>query len=197
MNAFTQDRTRGLSLLKRLPILMTGLVLSGLLVGTTSGLIVDGLEPQAGHSSGTGSVKVAEVEPELEVTEQGTLRDLVTPEFRDDYDAYMADQSNRKRFVMALQQGLDVVSGSSTESGVQDVLAYGFDRDHVWITASYADLSRGLVWGAVAWCKRYVPAWACNAAGNWMNSMARGYAPLSNHGVWGAIYWNRYTGGRW
>lgn len=155
---------------------------------TSTGMVLDA------HGAPTG--------PEgLEPETQGSLRDYVSADYRDEFDAYMADPRARTRFLGALQAGFDQQqkpeTGSITGGSVQNVLAYGFDRDHVWVTASYADMARGLIWGAVAWCKRYAPAWACQAAGNWLTNMAKGWGAANNHGVWGAIYWNRYTGGRW
>lgn len=143
--------------------------------------------------SANGAPRNAEgLKPEVE----GSLADFVDPAHRKEFEAMMADPGQRSKFFEAFQGGLATASG--TEGGdVRNVLAYGFNRDHVWVTASYADMARGLIWGAVNYCKRYVPAWVCNAAGNWLTSLARGYAPMSNHGVWGALYWNRYTGGRW
>jgi hypothetical protein len=159
-----------------------------------------GESPKTGVSQ-TGIEHVAE--PKLTVEEGGSLRDLVADKDKAKFDKFMADPENRTEFVTAFQAGIDKAKGETTgakpnTSGtVQNILAYGFDRDHVWVTASYADMARGLIWGAVQYCKRYVPGWVCDAAGRWLSSMAQGYAPLSNHGVWGALYWNRYTGGRW
>jgi hypothetical protein len=159
-----------------------------------------GAPPKPGTSP-AGIEHVAE--PKLTVEEGGSLRDLVADEDKAKFDKYMANPKNRTEFVMAFQAGIDKAKGETTgtkpntQGNVQNILAYGFDRDHVWVTASYADMARGLVWGAVQYCKRYVPGWVCDAAGRWLSRMAQGYAPLSNHGVWGALYWNRYTGGRW
>jgi hypothetical protein len=139
----------------------------------------------------------------LKVADSGTLRDLIPEHDRGEFDQYMADPNHRATFVDAFQAGLngekpqDSTASLNSSSTAQNVLAYGFDRDHIWITASYADIAKGLITGAVAYCKTRVPAIICTAAGNWLKSLANGYAPLNSHGVWGAVYWNRYAGGRW
>lgn len=130
----------------------------------------------------------------LQAQSTGALRDYVDVAHRAAFDQYMADPTNRTTFLQAFQGG---VNRMSAHSGVQNVLAYGWSGDHVWVTASYADMARGAIWIAVNYCSRYVPSFICNAAGNWLSSLAQGYAPWSNHGVWGALYWNHYTGGRW
>ncbi len=88
-----------------------------------------------------------------------------------------------------------VVQAANTASAVP-ALAYGFNG-HVWMTASYADIAKGLISGAVRFCKTRLPGWLCTYLGNIVTNWARGWAPLSNHGVWGAVYWNRVEGGRW
>lgn len=183
---------------------VAAVVLTTLLTVT---LTEDREQPQPASTS-TGMVLDAQGAPtspdDLVPETQGNLRDYVTAEHRDDFDAYMADPRARTRFLGALQAGFDQHTkttnpntDATTGGSVQNVLAYGFSRDHVWVTASYADMARGAIWGAVAWCKRYAPAWACQAAGNWLTSIARGWGSANNHGVWAAIYWNRVTGGRW
>lgn len=132
------------------------------------------------------------LEPEV----AGSLRDFVSEKHKNDFDALMADPEDRSEFFVSFQDGLDSSSGGQAKGTVQNVLAYGYDNG-IWITASYADMARGLIWVAVNYCKRYVPAWACNAAGNWLTSMARGYAPANDHGIWGKVTWRGYTGGRW
>lgn len=81
------------------------------------------------------------------------------------------------------------------------ILAQGWDRDHYWITASYADMSRGAIWAAVYACKRSgkVPPWLCQYAGDKLSKWARGWGSAKNHGVWGAVYpyRGRLAGGRW
>jgi cytochrome bd-type quinol oxidase subunit 1 len=96
----------------------------------------------------------------------------------------------------------DVSPGlSATDASIQTVLSYGANWDHVWMTASYADMARGAIWGAVAYCKYRVPSlsWLCQRIGDTLSSWARGYPAISNHGVWGAVYWApvKITGGRW
>lgn len=160
-----------------------------------------GFDTSSKTSSSPASLEQV-AEPQLTVEEGGPLRDLVAEEDKPQFDQYMADPENRTEFILAFQAGIDQAQGktetqTNTPGNAQNILAYGFDRDHVWVAASYAEMARGLIWGAVQYCKRYVPGWVCDAGGRWLSSMAQGYAPMSNHGVWGALYWNRYTGGRW
>lgn len=132
----------------------------------------------------------------LKVADAGSLRDLIPEGDLPEFDQFMADPDNRANFIDAFQRGLDGEKASDS-GAVRSVLAYGFDRDHVWVTASYSDIAKGLITGAVAFCKTRIPAVICTAAGNWLKSLAKGYAPMNSHGVWGAVYWNRYAGGRW
>lgn len=127
---------------------------------------------------------------------KGSLREFVPERHRPSFDAMMSNPEARSEFFGAFQDGVDSVQDPSRESRAQNVLAFGYNNG-VWVTASYADMARGLIWGAVQYCKRYVPAWACQAAGNWLTSMARGYAPMNNHGIWGKVGFSGYTGGRW
>lgn len=90
----------------------------------------------------------------------------------------------------------------TTSAGpMMPILAYGWDRDHYWVTASYADMSRGAIWGAVHACKRSgkAPHWLCQYAGDKLSEWARGWGSANNHGVWGTLhpYQGRLTGGRW
>ena len=96
--------------------------------------------------------------------------------------------------------GPAVARPTSGSPGAQLVLAYGISGDHFWITASYADMARGAIWGAVQACQRYgVPGWVCNQAGSMLSSWASGWGTANNHGVWAAVYWwpAYVTGGRW
>lgn len=135
----------------------------------------------------------------LQVEYSGGLRDLIADDHKDEFDAYMADAGNRQEYLATLQEsfGDEQAAASEGTAGVQNVLAYGFDRDHVWVTLSYADVAKGLISAAVAYCKTRIPAFICTAAGTWLKSLAQGYGPLANHGVWGSLYVNRYAGGRW
>lgn len=78
-------------------------------------------------------------------------------------------------------------------------LAYGANVSHVWITASYADMARGLIWTGVRVCiARRAPAWLCNHIGNTLSSWARGWGAAGNHGVWAEVYYaGWWRGGRW
>jgi len=83
---------------------------------------------------------------------------------------------------------------------IQLVLAVGITGDHFWITASYADVARGAITGAVYACEsRGVPAWLCQSAGALLRAWANGWGYANNHGVWAAVYWwpPHVTGGRW
>lgn len=89
-------------------------------------------------------------------------------------------------------------SGVRSVAYVNPVIAYGATWDHFWITASYADMARGAIWGAVAACKGRAPAWLCTYAGNVLSSWASGWGAANNHGVWAALYYyGRFDGGRW
>ena len=91
-------------------------------------------------------------------------------------------------------------AGSSPSGvGFQQILATGISGDHFWITASYADIARGAVPGAVAACAVRLPRALCNAAGNLLKSMAAGWGTGNSHGIWAAVYWwpPRVTAGRW
>ncbi|WP_328686075.1 hypothetical protein [Streptomyces sp. NBC_00343] len=93
-----------------------------------------------------------------------------------------------------------VVSSTSTGKGhVVQALATGVTGDHFWIIASYSDVARGLIAGAVRACSLKVPAWLCTNAGNLLTSWSRGWGSASNHGIWAAVYWRpaHVTGGRW
>ena len=100
----------------------------------------------------------------------------------------------------SLPSSAQVNAAQTTPSAtVNEVVAYGVSGDHFWIIASYADISRGAIWGAVAVCDRYAPSWICSGAGNMLDSWAAGWGSANSHGVWAAIYWwpPHVTGGRW
>jgi hypothetical protein len=120
--------------------------------------------------------------------------------------ALLATDEGREEVFGALSRSFGTVLTEApthpyvTRADMVHRLAYGYDRDHVWMTASYADIARGLLSAAVVACKRYLPAipWVCDWAGGVLKSWARGYPALANHGVWGALYTTgRFTGGRW
>jgi hypothetical protein len=90
--------------------------------------------------------------------------------------------------------------GYTTGGNLRPEWAAGLTGDHFWITASYADIASGAIWGAVAVCKQRVPTpWLCDTAGSLLTSWARGWGWANNHGVWAAVYWwpPHVTGGRW
>ena len=89
--------------------------------------------------------------------------------------------------------------------------AGGAQWDHVWVTASYADLAPfannlgAVASAATAFCNR-LPGWygvACGAVGNIIAYfVGKFHVPNAsgNHGIWGAYYWfpGPYsTGGTW
>lgn len=96
-----------------------------------------------------------------------------------------------------------VQSQAATATPTRDqkmVVALGITGDHFWVTASYGDMARGAIWGAVSICIGYgVPAWLCSAAGYILTTWSQGWGSANNHGVWAAVYWwpPHVTGGRW
>lgn len=80
----------------------------------------------------------------------------------------------------------------------QQAVAVGMS-DHLWATASYADVIGGGIWTAQQICGRYLPGWICSTLANVLRWLASGYTYWTgSHGVWGAAYWSGYvTGGRW
>jgi hypothetical protein len=87
----------------------------------------------------------------------------------------------------------------------------GRQWDHVWVTASYADLapfasSLGAVASAATWfCNKLPGAWsaACGVIGSIIAYyVGKFHVPNAsgNHGIWGAYYWLPWphsTGGTW
>ena len=102
-------------------------------------------------------------------------------------------------FAGVAQVGVGPIQTGTSAPNIQEVLSYGVNWDHFWIIASYYDMARGAIWGAVQVCDRYAPSWICNQAGNILSSWAAGWGWASNHGVWASIYWwpPHVTGGRW
>ncbi|MGW3102469.1 hypothetical protein [Streptomyces sp. NPDC001100] len=93
-----------------------------------------------------------------------------------------------------------ITSATSTDKGhAVQALATGVTGDHFWIIASYGDIARGTIAGAVRACSVKVPAWLCTNAGNLLTSWSRGWGAAANHGIWAAVYWRpaHVTGGRW
>ncbi|WP_406459528.1 hypothetical protein OH768_32595 [Streptomyces sp. NBC_01622] len=93
-----------------------------------------------------------------------------------------------------------ITSATSTSKGhAVQALATGVTGDHFWIIASYGDIARGAIAGAVRACTAKVPAWLCTNAGNLLTSWSRGWGAAANHGIWAAVYWRpaHVTGGRW
>ena len=87
-------------------------------------------------------------------------------------------------------------SGSSLT--IEEILAQGWDRDHWWLTMSYADAAYGGIGAATAGCMVYLPWFVCAPLGAILGSWVAGYSKASNHGVWAAVYRSGYiTGGRW
>ncbi|MEV7042699.1 hypothetical protein [Amycolatopsis sp. NPDC051061] len=78
-------------------------------------------------------------------------------------------------------------------------MATGITGDRFWITASYADMANGAIWGAVRACQTRLPGWLCTSAGNLLSSWAQGWGSASNHGLWAEIYWAppHVNAGRW
>ena len=129
------------------------------------------------------------------------------------WQAMTATPFERAKVVADLQQSFagvanvgagnePTMASASSATGTTDarlVMAYGITSDHFWITASYSDMARGAIWGAVAACSTRLPGWLCSAAGSLLSSWASGWGSASNHGVWAAIYWNpaHVSGGRW
>jgi hypothetical protein len=116
----------------------------------------------------------------------------------------------REAFLKGLQQAFSGVATVGFEPAGQqgDItggtvyhpqLAYGFDRDHYWVTLSYADAARGAISTASAACKARFPKAAalCTSLASLLQSWVRGRGSANNHGVWAAVYINRITGGRW
>ncbi|WP_347351336.1 hypothetical protein [Intrasporangium sp.] len=83
---------------------------------------------------------------------------------------------------------------------VENVVAYGFDRDHLWMTASYWDIASGAIDSGVWYCRARLGrlGWLCSWAGNLLKRWGSGWGWAGNHGVWAAAYtWGRVDGGRW
>ena len=99
------------------------------------------------------------------------------------------------------QNARSAVSATSTNRGhVVQALSTGVTGDHFWIIASYGDIARGTIAGAVRACtSTRVPVWLCKNAGNVLTSWSRGWGAAANHGIWAAVYWRpaHVTGGRW
>jgi hypothetical protein len=93
-----------------------------------------------------------------------------------------------------------LTSATSTAKGhAVQALSTGVTGDHFWIIASYGDMVRGTIAGAVRACSAKAPAWFCTNAGKLLTSLSRGWGAAANHGVWAAVYWRpaHVTGGRW
>jgi hypothetical protein len=98
--------------------------------------------------------------------------------------------------------GVGAVPGATSGAhGVTSDIAAGHDSTHFWITASYADIADGAIWGAVVACEVYLEpiAGVCEIAGETLVDWSQGWGRAANHGVWAAIYWlpPHFTGGRW
>jgi hypothetical protein len=83
---------------------------------------------------------------------------------------------------------------------VETALADGFNWDHFWVIASYADVASGAFAAATAACLTRLPWYICAPVGTLLTTWSRGWGWASNHGVWAAVYWWPFlytTGGRW
>jgi hypothetical protein len=91
-----------------------------------------------------------------------------------------------------------VGAAHSASKTAHPFFAGGWDRDHFWISLSYADAANGAIDGAYALCTRYLPGMICGPISSVLRRLVAGQGSASNHGVWGAVYlYGRVTGGRW
>ncbi|MGQ0846528.1 MAG: hypothetical protein ACT4QF_20590 [Sporichthyaceae bacterium] len=186
----------------------SAMVLAAALVGAGGSAAVGQLATEQGPSTGA----VSQVGAPAQSIE-------LTPEELREWAQITATPEGRASLVQGLQESFDGVAEVGTDSPagpsggvvrsvvyaagpqveIDAVLAYGKNSNHVWITASYADMARGAIWTAVGYCKTRVPAWVCTRAGQTLDSWARGWGSANNHGVWAAVYWSppRWEGGRW
>lgn len=159
---------------------------------------------QAGQGTSSAQVETLLSDPELAGDIQVTPEELAawaeataTPEQRAEIVADL-----QAAFAGVAQVGTGTRRAAAQESSIGEmelILAYGVNSTH-WITASYADMSRGAIWVAVRACiARGIPSRLCNTAGNQLSNWAQGWGAASNHGVWAAIYWAPpcLTGDRW
>ncbi|MDQ1307608.1 MAG: hypothetical protein QG671_3441 [Actinomycetota bacterium] len=86
-----------------------------------------------------------------------------------------------------------VGTAHSASKTAHPFLAAGWDRDHFWITMSYADAANGAINGAYRLCTRYLPGFICGPISGVLRGLVAGQGSASNHGVWGAVY--LYGGG--